>query len=181
VRDFASWLRTRILLPHVALLWLLVLGCAAVAGTDGRGTWPLVASATLVLQFRLWDDLEDIPHDRLQAPERTLAGRADVRAFFFALGASIPLLALAFWFAQGGARAGAYLGLVAVFVALYRTMKSGGRERALRSELVLLKYPAFVLLLADEPGAPNTIAAALALYLAIGAYERWERRSEPTR
>jgi hypothetical protein len=181
VRELAGWFRTRVLQPRIALLWLVVLAAAAAAGTNGAIAWATFASAALIVQFRLWDDLEDLPHDRVHAPDRTLVRTANLGPFRAVLWASIFVFALAIASVQGWARAGAYVLVVAATVVLYRAMDSIGPRRALRSQLVLLKYPAFVLLLAAEPVAPNAIAAALVVYGVLGTYEWRDRKTEPTR
>jgi hypothetical protein len=62
---------------------------------------------------------------------------------------------------------------------LYRTTSGIGARRTLRTQLVLLKYAAFVLLLADDPVAPRALAAASALYVALAAHEWNDQRTAP--
>jgi len=181
VRDLAGWLRTRVLQPRIALLWLVVLAAVAAAGTNGALAWAALASAALIVQFRLWDDLEDVPHDRVHAPDRTLVRSADLRPCRVVLWGSILLLALAIAAVHEWTRAGAYVLLVVAVAVLYRAMDPTGPRRALRSQLVLAKYPAFVLLLAADPTAPSALAAALVVYGVLGTYEWRDRRQESTR
>ncbi len=173
--ELLAWLRTRVLQPRIALLWLAVLAAALAAGA--AAAWTALASAALVVQFRLWDDLEDVPHDRVHAPDRTLVRSASLGTLRVVLWTSIALLGLAIASVQGWPHAAAYALLVAAVAVLYRALAAAGPQRPLRSQLVLLKYPAFVLLLAADPAAPRALAAALALYAVLGAYEWRDRRS----
>jgi 4-hydroxybenzoate polyprenyltransferase len=180
LRELAGWFRTRVLQPRIALLWLAVLAAVVAAGAGGAIAWTALASAALIVQFRLWDDLEDVPHDRMHAPDRTLVRSTNRRPFHVLLWASILLLGLAIASMQGWTRAGAYVLLVAAVAVLYRAMGSSGPRRALRSQLVLAKYPAFVLLLAGDPTGPVALAAAGALYVVLGTYEWRDRKPEST-
>ena len=60
-----------------------------------------------------------------------------------------------------GVRSLVFLTLVVATFATYRAVKS----RPLRTSLVLAKYPAFILLLADAPGDSVVVIAALGVYL----------------
>jgi hypothetical protein len=181
VGDLLSWARTRLAQPRIAALWLVVLAAVLAAAPRGALGWTLLVSAALIAQFRLWDDLEDLPHDRVHAPERVLARSRNLLALRVAAAASIGLVGVAFATRDGWARAGAYAALVVAVAVLYRTMDSSGPRRWLRAQLVLLKYPAFVLLLAADPGAPRAIAAALVLYGVFGFHEWRGARSGPAR
>jgi hypothetical protein len=181
VRDLLSWARTRLAQPRIAALWLAVLAAVLAAAPHGAPGWTLLVSAALIAQFRLWDDLEDLPHDRVQSPDRVLVRSRELTASRVAAALSIGLVGAAFATLDGWERALAYAALVVAVAALYRTMDSSGPRRGLRAQLVLLKYPAFVLLLAADPGAPRAIAAALALYGVLGFHEWRTERPGATR
>jgi hypothetical protein len=177
VAELVAWARTRLAQPRIAALWLVVLAAVLAAAPRGAPGSTLLLSAALIAQFRLWDDLEDLPHDRVHAPDRVLVASRELLAFRVALAASIGLVGVGFATVDGWARAGAFAALVLAMAVLYRTMDSTTSRRWLRAQLVLLKYPAFVLLLAEEPASPRAIAAALVLCGVLGFHEwRGERR-----
>jgi 4-hydroxybenzoate polyprenyltransferase len=177
--ELVAWTRTRILQWRIALLWLMVLTAAIAAGARGSPAWTLLIAAALVAQFRLWDDLEDLPYDRVHAPQRALVRSTNLGAFRVVLAASVGLVASAFALLLEWERAGAYLLLLVALAAIYRTTDSRGPRRPLRAQLVVLKYPGFVLLLADQPATPRALAAALALYAALALHERHDQRTGP--
>jgi len=177
--DLVAWTRTRIMQWRIALLWLLVLVAAIAAGTSGSRAWTLLIAAALIVQFRLWDDLEDLPHDRVHAAQRVLVRCTRLGAFRLAFASSVALVAAAFALLQGWERALAYMLLLAAMAAIYRTMDGNGPRRALRAQLVLLKYTAFVLLLAHDPATPRALAAALALYAVLAVHEWHDQRCVP--
>lgn len=165
--EAAAYLRERILNVRIGLLWLLLLGGTLLAGAfpPARWPWPALAAALFILAFRLWDDLADRDHDRARHPHRCLVRAADVRAFSRARWLLLAALAGLIGMITDAGRALAFLGLVAAFLVMYRV--TGGRPglRSLRVVLVLAKYPAFVLLLAQRPGEPVALLAALGVYL----------------
>jgi hypothetical protein len=179
VRELAGWFRTRVLQARVALLCVVVLAAAGAGGATHAIFWTAFTSAALVLQFRLWDDLEDVPHDRHYAPSRTLVRVTNLRPIRLVLRVSVLLLAVWIWWAREGGHAAGYLLLVAATAALYQRTDPNGPRRPNRLRLVTLKYPAFVFLLVDEPTAPAAIGAAFILYVVLEMYEWWERRAEP--
>jgi hypothetical protein len=181
VRDLLAWARTRLAQPRIAALWLLVLAAMLAAGPQGPAAWTPALSAVLIAQFRLWDDLADLPHDRVHALERVLVRSRRPGAFHVVLTASLALVAVALAALDGWTRALAYAALVAAAAALYRTTDSTGPRRWLRAQLVLAKYPAFVLLLAEDPASLRAIAAALLLYAVLGVHESRSARSGATR
>jgi hypothetical protein len=127
--------------------------------------WLLLATCLFVLAFRLWDDLADLEFDRLHHPDRCLVRSADLRPFYAAQWLLLVSLAgFLMIFPQGG-RILPFLGLVAAFLAIYRVTASRPRLRSMRTVLVLVKYPAFVFLLAHRPDDPATLLTALVVYL----------------
>jgi hypothetical protein len=177
--ELLAWTGTRVLQWRIALLWLLVLAATFAAGSPGAAGWTLAITAALIVQFRLWDDLEDLPHDRVHAPQRVLVRCARLRPFRLVFAASVGAVAVALALVQGWPRVVAYLLLLAAMATLYRTTSGIGARRTLRTQLVLLKYTAFVLLLADDPVAPRALAAASALYVALAAHEWNDQRTAP--
>jgi hypothetical protein len=177
--ELLAWAGTRVLHWRIALLWLLVLAATFAAGPLVAAGWTLAITAALIVQFRLWDDLEDLPHDRVHAPQRVLVQCTRLRPFRLVFAASVGVVAVAFALLQGWPRVAAYLLLLAAMATLYRTTGDIGARRTLRTQLVLLKYAAFVLLLADDPVAPRALAAALALHATLAVHEWNDQRTAP--
>jgi len=175
--DLVAWARTRIAQWRIALLWLVVLAAALAASPRDAPAWTLLFSAALIVQFRLWDDLEDRAHDRVHAPQRVLVRSSRLAAFRIAFAASVGLVAAAFALFGGWERVLPYVLLLAAMAVLYRTLDGNGPRRALRAQLVLLKYSGFVLLLALDPATPRALAAALALYAVLAVHEWHDQRS----
>jgi len=177
--DLIAWIRTRIVLWRVALLWLVVLAATFAAGTRNALTWTLFVTAVLIVQFRLWDDLEDLPHDRFHAPQRVLVRCTRLQPFRLAFATSVGVVAAALALLQDREHAAAYLVLLAALATIYRMTDGTGPQRALRAQLVLLKYAGFVLLLADEPAAPRALVTASALYATLAVQEWNDQRTAP--
>jgi hypothetical protein len=138
-------------------------------------------AVVLLLQFRLWDDLEDRERDRRLHPKRMLA-RVNPTPFRWACSllaiANIALLGLA------GSR-DAVLGLTCLdlfFWIAYGPLRPRLTDRVWRFQILLLKYPVFVGVLAAALGTPGRMrlfAAAAAVYLCACAYEALHDRHMP--
>jgi 4-hydroxybenzoate polyprenyltransferase len=129
-------------------------------------------SALLVLQFRLWDDLEDRARDSATHPERLLV-RTTVapfhRALVFLALVNVALCGINQWPAAVEV---ALLDLV--FYVAYRRTRRHVPDGVWRFSILLIKYPAFVVVLATVLGAPQPrrlAAAALAAYTTACGYE----------
>lgn len=172
--ELAAYLRTRIATPRIGLLWLVVIAACLASGTsiDGpRSGFTVALLALLIAQFRLWDDLQDLAHDRAHHPERVLVRTARLAPFRFLLALSFAAGLGALTMGEGATRGVVYLLLVAAFVALYLFIRSRKVSRLLRNQLVLIKYPAFVSMFAPDPLHPRALAAAILLYLLLSAYD----------
>lgn len=171
--ELLAWLRTRVVQWRIALLWLALAAAVIAAGACEPRAWTLAVAAALLVQYRLWDDLEDLPHDRTRAPERVLVRCTELLPFRLALGVSFGLVAtLLAW-----QRTVAYLLLLAALAAVYRATAASAALRSLRVNLVLLKYPAFVLLLSIDPATPRALAAATVLYVVLVVHEWRDARA----
>lgn len=164
VNEARRYLAERILSPRIGLLWLFLSACALPMAGAGR-SWVAAAAALFILAFRLWDDLADLEHDRLRHPGRVLLRTPDLRSFQVAQWALLALLALSLAGLAGGTRSALFLLLVAAFLANYRLSSGRPALRPMRAALVLAKYPAFILLTAEQPGAPLALGAAAAAYI----------------
>ena len=166
----AAWLGERMPPRLYGLAAGVILAGAAVGGSP-TWLWLPCAVATLILlllQFRLWDDLADVPRDRVEHPERFLPRCASFAPFHAALGAAGIAGLLAVGFLSGLYAALALVALNAAAALWYRRAPA----RRTGSLLVLAKYPVFSALIAPAPLDPPALAAAcIAVYLAFCAHE----------
>ena len=175
-RLFAAYLgerfRTAVFVPATALHLLLALWASGAAPTAARLLPAASLASLLLLQFRLWDDLEDRDRDGRTHPERVLvvASPAPFRLALVAIGlANLAALAAA-------PSALAPTGLVALdvsFAAAYR-LRGKVSDGVWRFGVLLLKYPIFVALLAATAGTPPAFRLAVAMavmYAAAASYE----------
>ena len=160
---------------------------AAAAWASGTGTGAASLAVMfglaliLLLQFRLWDDLEDREHDQRRHPARVLA-RANPAPFrrTCALLASTNILLLV----AAGSPAAA-LGVVCLdlfFWIAYGPLRPRLPDRIWRFQILLLKYPAFVAVLAAAFGSPirmRLFTSVATVYLCACAYEALHDRRAP--
>ena len=170
----AIWVASRMPVRLFGAVTLLLLGAAALGGTP-TATWTLAALPTalvLLFQFRLWDDLADAPTDRVAHPERYLPRCASTAPFRAALGVAALSGLMAIFLLSGLAGAAGLAALNLVFAAWYARQPEvrKGMPGAL---LLLLKYPAFVLLLAPAPRDPLLLALACAAVYAVVCIHEW--------
>jgi len=159
---------------------LLLTGAALWASTA-----PLAADLLLVLllglmlivQFRVWDDLEDVGLDRIRHPERVIVNAAP-RGFHMLLlllvcGAALICL-------RHPPALVALMALDIVFWLAYRHLRVVIPDGAWRNGVLLLKYPAFIAVMSLTRGAvdvPRLTAAMAAAYASACAYELWHNAS----
>ena len=171
LESVSAWRSTRFPYARFLPLAALILWAAACEGRAGIATTltAFVIAASLIAQFRLWDDLIDRARDSVAHPERIVAGAASSAPFVWAVGLLACWNAMAFMAVRGVSGLLEFLLLCAIAGLWY----AAHRERRLVHALVLhLKYPAFVLLLAPmfaPGGAP--LAAAAIVYCALLGYE----------
>ena len=169
--DALAWLRERY--PLWRFLPLAVF--LALAGTAGTVPWgagklahAVLLALVLVLQFRLWDDLESLPEDRVEHPGRVLCQARSLTPFRVLLGATTGLntvlLLSAPWALMG------YVALCALALAWYRWLAPRLSRGALAAHGLLLKYPAFVVLLhlaLGEGGLPLLVPGLVYLCFCV--------------
>jgi len=149
---------------------------AALAGGGPHGAKHLALTGglalLLLLHFRLWDDLADLPQDRLTHPDRVLVGAPSL-APFRALLAALFLVNLTLIALQPGLwRLVLFLLLNAAAFLWYWRLRSLLSGRVLAYHVVVAKYPAFVLLLSARVEHPWRLALGMALvYLSFTIYE----------
>lgn len=141
------------------------------------GAYALGLTLLIVIQFRLWDDLADREHDRINHPDRVLS-RSPLGPFriLLAMLAVAALLAAS----AGGLRPLLALAVLnAVFAGLYGFVRPRLNAVFWQYPVLLSKYPAIVGIVAlavGTPGPRRFALAALLVYAAALAYEAWHTR-----
>lgn len=177
-----AYLHTRILTARIAGLWLLVAlacrGATDIVGLTSSSVWPIGMIGLSIAALRLWDDLADRDFDRRHHPERILCRCPDIGVYKATLGASLILIALFVGSHQGASGLLPYGFLLCFLGAMYRFRGIWDANRTVRTQLVLLKYPAIVYLFAD-PTESRLWPSALSLYLVLSMVD-WcdERRTK---
>lgn len=172
--ELSQWRRTRLKsVPFVPLAVALL----ALAWPAGR-SWPALfalglLALALLTQLRLLDDLADREHDRAHHPERILVQATFLLPFqvaasalaLFGLGGSFLLLS-----PRATLATAVLLALMPLFYLLSRLLHL---PRLLHAQMVLLKYPALVFVLADAPWPPeaNLLRRLATTFLLVGIYE----------
>lgn len=170
-----AYRRTRLPLRlYLPLLLFMVAAGAAASGlpVSTIGVSPLLLCCTLLLQFRLWDDLIDLPRDRREHSERVLVRATSLVPFYaLMLTAFSSSVALLTW--EGAdLRLVVFLALNAAFLVWYRILRNALSGAVVGYHVVLLKYPVFVFVLSSPPCSTATLlSAACSVYLALCVYE----------
>src|SRR5213592_815366 len=136
-------------------------------------------SFLFLLQFRLWDDLEDRDRDAATHPERLLVRTA---AAPYRCGLGGLALADVARCGIGGWPAAVEIALLnLIFSVAYRRTRRHVPDGVWRFSILLLKYPAFVGVLATILGAPQpgrVAVAALVAYSTACGYEALHGRHQ---
>ena len=171
---FVAYLRERIPLRVFGPAAASLLAAASWASPGPLGAVAAAAAldALLLLQFRLWDDLEDRDRDRVTHPDRVLVRSVQrpFRQILVLLGVTNVVVAAS----VARPAAIALMLLDAAFYAAYRTMRNRMSDRRWRFSILLAKYPIFVAVLALLTGSPRPgrlVAAAAVAYLVACAHE----------
>ncbi len=185
IETFAAYLRERfkpkVFGPAAVLLAAAALWSAGASPRVTFGATALGLAVVLLLQFRLWDDIEDRERDRYRHPERVLV-RSDPAPF--RLTCVLLMVLNVLLLVVIGARAAALgLGCLDLFFWMaYGRLRQRLPDRAWRFQILLLKYPVFVGLLAASLGSPlslRLLVAAVAVYVCACAYETLHDRQKP--
>jgi Ni/Fe-hydrogenase subunit HybB-like protein len=170
----AAYFRERFPVRLFGPVCVLLTAAAAWSATSVTPTHlaaALLFGIILVVQFRLWDDLEDRQRDRVTHPLRVLVSAAEEP---FRILLVVLMLASAALSAQQPAALAATLALDGAFWGAYRLARPRISANGWRFGLLLLKYPAFVaaiaLFLGDVIPARLALAAAMS-YLCASGYE----------
>ena len=159
---------------------LTIFLCTAALATGwpaAASTWMLniVLAALLVMQFRLWDDLNDVDSDRSFSPERVLCQAKSLVGFRIVLGllfaVNVTLLAAY----KSELALITFLVLNFLVLAWYSVRERVRIGSVFLQTIVLLKYPVFVYLLGSQAGGPermlNSSYAMSLTFLCFCIYE----------
>jgi 4-hydroxybenzoate polyprenyltransferase len=167
------WIGSRMPAARFVPVAVLLTAAAGAAGTPSA-SWAVGAFACallLLFQFRLWDDLADAALDRIEHPDRILP-RSESRTVFRAATWVAFTAGIGAVFALSGVVAAAGLVALCAIYAAWYAREPGARKGLVGAHLVVLKYAAFVLLLAPRPlDAHRAALACSAIYFASTAYE----------
>lgn len=166
LRDYlAERVRPGVFVPALAGLWLSACWAAGIGHPWSAYVLSLLLMAVLILQFRLWDDLEDVERDRLVHPDRLLV-RSPLRPFHRLLG-TVTVLAIGLSAAVGPVVFAGVAGLDVLFLLAYRLIRPHVPDVVWRFFVLLAKYPAFVCLAAVAIGAAPDGRLAIAMFAAM--------------
>ena len=133
------------------------------------GLWNVVLAGFLVIQFRLWDDLNDINNDRISHPDRVLCRLGSHSHFHIVVVILFVLNSIALSLTKSLHAVTVFVVLNVVFLLWYRVLQDCFGT-FLHVHFVLTKYPVFAFLLADEPLSKNKTSAVLTLaFVYVGA------------
>ena len=152
---------------------VMALTVAAFAGGSARGSLnfavSLIAGAVLVFHFRLCDDLADRRYDQTHHPGRILP-RAERLHWFYQLLALSTLASLALLLLLGHELL-VFAGLNAAALFWYAAVPIQWRHSIPGRHVLLLKYPAFVWLIAPQPHRGEVRLSMIIVYLCCAIYE----------
>ena len=158
----------------------IAVGAAAGRFDAGRLVLDVLFALLLLAEFRLWDDLADRDADAASHPTRVVVRAVSLRplvAVTFALAVVNVIMAVTL---VGGPVAPA--SLIAVHLALGLWYARRRRRTLAGDQLLLAKYPAFVVIVAGARVLDATLlvaVAALLLYAAASLFEAWHDPASP--
>ena len=132
-----------------------------------------IQAVTLVMQFRLLDDLNDIAFDRLRHPDRVMSQVLSLAPFQILLALSFVINLILSKLQPGPEnRLFVLLFLNAVFAAWYLWIQESLKETISGYRVVLGKYPAFVFLLSGDVLRLRHLLLSMSfVYLCFTVYE----------
>jgi hypothetical protein len=162
----------------------LAAGIALAASAGSLEAERLTADAcfalVLLAEFRLMDDLADRRADAVAHPGRVLVNERSVRPFFVVcalLGATNLVLCTAI---AGTGVSLAVLLVLHAALGMWYAVRS--RRTVAGDQLLLAKYPAFIVIVAGARVASAPVAisvGALAVYVMVSLYEAWHDPASP--
>ena len=175
-----AYLRERFPLSLFGPLALILAALAAGGSTNSVAFGATTLGALLLLaQFRIWDDFADRQKDAIEHPGRVLVS-SEANGSVLWLG--VALLAINVSTAASRGASASVIVLACLHVALGCHYFLRDRRTVLGDQLLLSKYPAFVVILAGDRLLSSPVAvllAAAAVYAAASAYEAWHDPVSP--
>jgi hypothetical protein len=173
--------RLKVFGPAATMHAAAALWATGLRPTTGSVALALGVAVGLLLQFRLWDDLEDLERDRVCHPQRVLvrANPAQFRLIGTIL-AGVNVLIVA---ARSPIAALGLVGLDLGFLIAYTMLRGSLSDRVWRFHVLLLKYPVFVCLIAAPVGRVlpwRLLVASCVVYLCACTYETLHDRQLPS-
>lgn len=177
--ELLAYGQERLLRWPLAALWAIHLGLSF--GDQTPTSWREglargLLTGLLIAQFRLGDDLADLDHDARIHPTRVLTRSLNLRPFQTVLCTiALPIMGLLWASPNPLFKLAAYAGLIAGLMWVYGRSSAAAPGRRARNQLVLLKYPVFLLLCSPKITLGLAISA-LVLYVIVTAYD-WRTTS----
>lgn len=173
-RDLYLYARDRIATRRIAVLLAFLSALSLIA--DPRAEWRdltvrILALAILVVQFRLWDDLMDRDYDRIHHPERLLARHPDLWPFQLLSMLSLIVSGTLIGWQFGERGLIAYVALLCLLLLVYIGPFQLLRRLPVRSQLVLIKYPTFLAIIAPCALCPRLVVVAMLAYGVLTVHE----------
>ncbi len=176
-----AYLRQRFRLSFFGWVALILAG-AALGRTASVMELAAATAAALCLlaQFRIWDDIADRSHDAIAHPDRVLVS-ATTLAPLVALGLALLTINAGMALRRDDALVSTLcLALIHAALGGYYLCRRG--RTVFGDQLLLVKYPAFVCILAGERllASPlQVFLGAAIVYGAASAYEAWHDPVSP--
>jgi hypothetical protein len=177
-----AWLRERFRpVVFVPTAFVIAAAASASAGFNLQSlAQNTIVALLLLLQFRLWDDLADRPADAVAHPTRVMVNAQSTRPFqALCLAVALVNIGIAIQSHESTLAVSTLLALNAA-LGLWYALRS--RRSIAGDQLLLAKYPAFVVVVAGDHAlaAPLTMAiGAAAIYAGASIYEAWHDPASP--
>ena len=179
--DIYAYLQTRLLLPRIVALGTLVLLAAWCHSLPqslplhwGDALIDMLLAALLLTQFRIWDDLADIPLDRRTNPNRTLCTTSH-RGAFQLIVIVLATTAAALLVSTADPAAPGLLGGLTLLMLCWYWFPPRASWSGLNYHIDLLKYPAVILLIdsrrAPLSGDTTILRTIIGVYLLLCVFE----------
>lgn len=165
---FLHWFGERVI---TSWWWMLPLSLV-IAGMSGQRNWFLRSMIALLalIALRLWDDVEDIAHDRIRHPERVLCRTSASGGHL--LGVLGVALTIGLMVVVGTRWLMFVVVLPLLFGATRLRQHHASELRIVWAQLILLKIPALTMALAlGDVASGKMWWRALGLYGFVGGYE----------
>lgn len=147
LKELAIYCRSRLVVWRIATLTFIVTAFSVAISRDLSLVSIILTFLLIVLliaQFRLRDDLHDIPHDSLYAPDRVLVTSWFIPNYYFVLALFFIVIGAFLVMFRSTQQFAIYLIACAFMEFIYRFSNWKGAWRLLRNHIVILKYPAFL-------------------------------------